>query len=174
MDRRRTIPTTGFRLTSSAGSRIACANATNAAGMPRLPLLGQAATDAALRDQLIAACNGNFTPGPGIQDISPIKGALELVPLDLVCRVIGWKVNKLCYRANATLVSWREPRLLKAIVAEFCESIIIPNLVDAWSKATGTAPGKAASASEPSPAVQVPPKPKSAPAASPPQPDRRC
>jgi hypothetical protein len=32
---------------------------------------------------------------------------MELVPLDLVCRVIGWKVNKLCYPGNPILVSQR-------------------------------------------------------------------
>jgi hypothetical protein len=67
---------------------------------------------------------------------------MELVPLDLVCRVIGWKVNKLCYPGNPILVSWRGPRLLKAVAEEFCESIIIPKAVDAWA-AAGTAPQKA-------------------------------
>jgi hypothetical protein len=44
---------------------------------------------------------------------------MEPMPLDLVCRVIAWKVNKLCYPGNPILVSWREPRLLKAIAEEF-------------------------------------------------------
>ena len=38
---------------------------------------------------------------------SGVKAAMELVPLDLVCRVIGWKVNKLCYPGNPILVSQR-------------------------------------------------------------------
>jgi hypothetical protein len=65
----------------------------------------RAAADAALRDQLIAATRGNFTPGPGIQDISPIKVALEIVPLDRVLSAIRWKVDKLCYPKNPTLTS---------------------------------------------------------------------
>ena len=50
----------------------------------------QAAGDVELRNQLIAACNGNFKPGPGIEDIAPIKAAMELVPLDLILSVIRW------------------------------------------------------------------------------------
>jgi len=126
----------------------------------------QAAGDVELRNQLIAACNGNFTPGPGIEDIAPIKAAIELVPLDLILSVIRWKVCKLCCPANPTLTSWRDPRILRAIAKEFCDSIIIPKSVYAWS-AAGTAPGKPVQRAEPSPAVQVPPKPQNAQAVPP-------
>jgi hypothetical protein len=119
----------------------------------------QAAADADLRNKLISACNGNFTSGPGIEDIAPIKAALELIPLDLILSVIRWKVCKLCCPANATLTSWRDPRILRAIAKEFCESIIIPNSVDAWA-AAGTAPQKPVERVAAAPAVQVPPKPK--------------
>jgi len=113
------------------------------------------AADVELRNQLIAACNGNFTPGPGIEDIAPIKAAMELVPLDLILSVIRWKVCKLCCPANPTLTSWRDPCILRAIAKEFCDSIIIPKSVDAWS-AAGTAPGKPVQRAEPSPAAKSP------------------
>jgi hypothetical protein len=118
----------------------------------------QAAGDVELRNQLISACNGNFTPGPGIEDIAPIKAAMELVPLDLILCAIRWKVCKLCCPANATLTSWRDPRIRSAIAKEFCESIIIPNSVDAWA-AAGTAPQKPVECVATAPAVQVPPRP---------------
>ena len=102
----------------------------------------QSAADAELRNKLIAATGGNYSPGPGLDDLAPVRLILELVPLDGVCRVVSWKVNKLCYPGNPILLSWREPRLLKAIAEEFCESIIIPKAVDAWA-AAGTAPQKA-------------------------------
>jgi hypothetical protein len=118
----------------------------------------QSAVDAELRDQLLAACNGNFTPGPGIQDIASIKAAMELVPLDIVLVAIRHNVCRLCCPVNPTLTSWRDPRLLKAIADEYCRSLIIPRLVDAWSKAVGTAPGKAVERAEASPATQPSPR----------------
>ena len=53
---------------------------------------------------------------------------------------IRWKVDKVCYPANPTLTSWRDPRLLKAIGEYFCESILIPGMVKAWSEAPAAAP----------------------------------
>jgi hypothetical protein len=47
----------------------------------------------------------------------------------------------------ATLTSWRDRQLLKAIGEYFCEAILIPSMVDAWA-AAGTVPQKAADASE--------------------------
>jgi len=107
----------------------------------------QAAADAELRAKLLAACNGNFTPGPGLEDLAPIKAVLELVPLDRVLSAIRWKVDKICYPKNPTLTSWRDRQLLKAIGEYFCEAILIPSMVDAWA-AAGTVPQKAADASE--------------------------
>jgi hypothetical protein len=109
----------------------------------------QDAADAELRNKLLAATGGNYTLGPGIEDLTPIKAAMELVPLDIVCRVISWKVNKLCFPKNPTLTTWRDRPLLTAVAEEFCASVIVARSVDAWS-AAGTAPGKATSASEPS------------------------
>jgi hypothetical protein len=42
----------------------------------------QAAADRELRDKLLACCNGDFTLGPALDDLSPIKLILEVVPLD--------------------------------------------------------------------------------------------
>jgi hypothetical protein len=108
----------------------------------------QEAADAALRNQLLAACNGNFTPGPGLEDLAPVKAVLELVPLDRVLSAIRWKVDKRCYPANPTLTSWRDRHLLKAIGEYFCEAILVPSMVDAWA-AAGTAPRKAVETPEP-------------------------
>jgi hypothetical protein len=59
-----------------------------------------------------------------------------------VLSAIRWKVDKVCYPANPTLTSWRDPRLLKAIGEYFCESILIPGMVKAWSEAPAAAPQK--------------------------------
>jgi hypothetical protein len=65
----------------------------------------------------------------------------RFVPLDRVLSAIRWKVCKLCYPKNPTLTSWRDRQLLKAIGENFCEAILIPNMVDAWA-AAGKAPQK--------------------------------
>jgi len=75
----------------------------------------QAAADRELRDKLLACCNGNFTLGPALDDLSPIKLILEVVPLDHIMFAIRQKVDRRCYPANPTLTSWRDPRLLKAV-----------------------------------------------------------
>ena len=114
----------------------------------------QAAADRERRNQLISACNGNFTPGLGIEDITPIKAAMELVPLDHILSAIRWKVCTLCCPANPTLRSWRDPRLLKAIGDYFCEAILVPSMVQAWA-AAGTALGKAVERVEVSPVTKL-------------------
>jgi hypothetical protein len=96
------------------------------------------AADAELRNRLLAACNGNFSPGAGLDDLSPIKLALELVPLDHVLFAIRAKIDKRCFPGNAPLTSWSEQRLLREIAESYCRDIV-PNLVAAWSKA-GQAP----------------------------------
>src|SRR6266853_1841146 len=60
----------------------------------------QESADAALRDQLIAATGGNFTPGPGLDNLAPIKMALELVPLDYILSAIRHKTDRKCYPKN--------------------------------------------------------------------------
>jgi hypothetical protein len=129
----------------------------------------QEAADAALRDQLIAATGGNFTPGPGIQDISPIKVALELVPLNYILSAIRHKTDRKCYPKNEPATSWREVRLLKAIAEDYCQHLIVPSLVDAWGKAAAKAPEKPVQRAEASPGKPAP-APENEPEASPQQP----
>src|SRR5258708_34147947 len=72
----------------------------------------RAAADAELRDQLIAACYGNFTPGPGLDDVSPIRAILEDVPIDHVLIGLRQKVDRRCDPMSAPIASWREVRFL--------------------------------------------------------------
>jgi hypothetical protein len=101
------------------------------------------AADAELRGQLIHATGGNFQPGPGIDDVSPIRAALELVPLDRILSAIRSKTDRKMFPGNAAATSWREDRLLREIAESYFRSIIQPRLVDAWSKA-GRAPAPTA------------------------------
>jgi hypothetical protein len=48
----------------------------------------RAAADATLLSQLIGSTGGNIVRGPGIEDVSPIRAALELVPLDRILSAI--------------------------------------------------------------------------------------
>jgi hypothetical protein len=98
------------------------------------------AADRELRSKLLAACNGNFQPGPGLDDLSPIKSVLEIVPLDRVLTTIRYKVDKRSYPANPTLVSWRDPVLLKEIAENYCRTLIVPRLIAAWAAAGSPAP----------------------------------
>jgi hypothetical protein len=109
----------------------------------------QSAADRELLDKLIAATGGNFVPGPGIQDVSPIKAALELVPLVCVLGAVRNKTHKLLCPVNLPATSWREKRLLEAIAQRYCRHHLIPGMIDAWSKA-GKAPGKPLERVEPS------------------------
>jgi hypothetical protein len=56
----------------------ASASASNDSGTARLPQARQAAADRELRDKLIAATGGNVIRGPGIDDVSPIRAAMEV------------------------------------------------------------------------------------------------
>jgi hypothetical protein len=99
----------------------------------------QSAADTALRDQLITATGGNIVRGPGIDDVSPIRAAMELVPIDRILSAIRSKVDKKMFPGNAPATSWREPRLLCEIANSYFRSIIQPRLVAAWSGAGKTA-----------------------------------
>jgi hypothetical protein len=114
----------------------------------------QAAADRELRAKLIAATHGNYTPGPGIEDVSPIRAALEVISIDDILSAIRSKTDRKLYPKNEPASSWREKRLLQAIAEHFCRFVVVPSMVDAWSKAGKVAPGNAADASEASPAVQ--------------------
>jgi hypothetical protein len=116
------------------------------------------AADAELKAKLIAATHGNFLPGPGLDDLAPIKLALEIVPIEDVLSAIRSKTDRVLYPPNVPASSWREKRLLQAIAEQYCRFTIVPLMVKAWSEA-GKAPGKLAGASGASPAVQVPAAP---------------
>jgi hypothetical protein len=114
----------------------------------------RAAADTELRAKLIAATGGNIVPGPGIEDVSPIRAALELVPLDHVLFSIKHKTDRKCYPKNEPATSFREPRLLKAIAEDFCEDVLVPRMVDAWGKA-GKADGSPSVAPSATPDVAM-------------------
>jgi len=106
------------------------------------------AADAELRDRLIAATGGNVIRGPGIEDVAPIKLALELVPIDRILSSIRNKTDRKMYPKNEPASSWGERRLLKAIAEDYCGSVLVPRLVAAW-EAAGKAPATKAQSSLP-------------------------
>jgi hypothetical protein len=99
----------------------------------------RAAADAELRDRLIGATGGNIIRGPGIEDVSPIQLAMQLVPLERILSAVRSKTDKKLFPGNEPATSWREERLLKEIAESYTRTEIVPNLVAAWSKA-GQAP----------------------------------
>jgi hypothetical protein len=78
----------------------------------------RAAADAELRDKLIAAAGGNVVRGPGIEDLAPIKAAMEFVPLDSILTSIRDDLHRLMCPTSEPATSWRERRLLKRIAAD--------------------------------------------------------
>jgi hypothetical protein len=110
----------------------------------------QAEADRQLRDQLIAATHGNFMPGPGLDDVSPIRAALALgVPLDCILGAIRSKCDRRIYPPNEPAVSWRERRIVKKIAEAYCRSVIVPSMVTAMESAgVQKAPKKAAETPE--------------------------
>jgi hypothetical protein len=105
----------------------------------------RSAADAELRARLIHATGGNFQPGHGIDDVSPIRAALELVPLDRVVSAIRSKTDRKMFPKNEPATSWREDRLLREIAECYFRSIIQPRLVAAWAAAGKTPATKAPS-----------------------------
>ena len=124
----------------------------------------RAAADAALRDQLIAAAGGNVIRGPGIDDVSPIKAALEFVPPDRVLTSIRDGLHRLMCPASEPATSWREPRLLKRIAQDYCQFVIVPAMVDDWGKASAKAPEKPVQKLKPLARTSEPATPQAAPA----------
>ena len=106
------------------------------------------AADAELRGQLIAATGGNIVRGVGVDDVSPIRAAMELVPLDCILSAIRYKTDRKLYPKNEPARSWSADRLLKAIAENYCAAVMIPSMVAAWSKA-GKAPSPAVASSPP-------------------------
>jgi hypothetical protein len=76
--------------------------------------------DAKLRNQLLAACAGNYSPGPGLNDLAPIRLAMQVVPLDSILSSIRGKTDKKLYPGNEPATSWRSERLLRAIAQDYC------------------------------------------------------
>ena len=126
----------------------------------------QAAADAALLDQLIAATGGNIMPGPGINDLAPIKSMLQDVPFDRVLIGLKRTVDRRIDPHAAPIASWRDDRFLRAVARSALLDGLLPKLLETW-KAAGTAPQNPVDASKVAPAVQVPSEPADAPAASP-------
>jgi hypothetical protein len=120
-------------------------------------LARQAAADQQLRDQLLAVTGGNFVPGPGLDDVAPIKSAMQIVDLDTILIAIRGKLD-LCWPPPPPLKEWRETRLLEAIATMYCRQLG-RRLVAIWSKA-GMATGKPTEAeptvSESAPALPPP------------------
>jgi hypothetical protein len=115
----------------------------------------RAAADRELRDKLIAATGGNVIRGPGIEDVAPIKLALEVVPLERILSSIRCKTDRKLYPKNEPATSWRDPVLLKDIAENYCRTMIVPRLVAGWS-AAGRAPQKPTDASEARAGTQEP------------------
>ncbi len=95
----------------------------------------RAAADRQLRNQLLAATHGNFQRGPGIDDVSPIRLAMELVPLDEILLAIRQQTDRKLFPKNQPATTWRELRLLKAVAERYCLFTVVPSLVAAWSAA---------------------------------------
>jgi len=114
----------------------------------------QEAADAELRNELLAACRGNFTPGPGLNDMSPVRAILELVPVDHILFALRCKIDKRAFPGNPPLTSWRDPKFLRAVADSYCSGVVIPSMVKAWGEA-GKAPATKTHQSLP-PADQMP------------------
>jgi hypothetical protein len=114
----------------------------------------QEAADAALRDQLIAATGGNVIRSRDLDDVAPIRAAMEIIPLDSILSSIRMKTDRRIYPPNEPATSWRETRLLKKIAEDYCRFLLVPGMVESWSKA-GKTPGKLASAPKASPGTPI-------------------
>jgi hypothetical protein len=112
------------------------------------------AADAELRDRLIAATGGNIVRTSALDDVGPIKLALQVVPIDRILSAIRYQTDRKLYPKNEPARSWGEPRLLKAIAENYCAAVIVPSMVEAWSKAA-RAPAPTARSSSP-PAGDMP------------------
>ena len=139
-------------------------------------LARQAAADAELRNQLLAACNGNYSASLQVDDLAPVREVLKVLPLHRVVMVVRQKVDRRCYPANPPLSSWRDQSFLRALAEEFCRAFAIPGLVREWGNA-GKAPAPKTQSSPPAGEmpddIDEPPRPGICPARAA-QPSRRC
>jgi hypothetical protein len=108
----------------------------------------RAAADAELRTKLLHACNQNYAPSLQVADLAPIREVLRVLPLDRLLVVIRQKVDKRCFPGNPPLVSWRDPKFLRAVAEDFCQAFAIPGLMREWGNA-GRTPATKAQSSRP-------------------------
>jgi hypothetical protein len=98
----------------------------------------RAAADRELRDKLLAAANGNFQPGPALDDMTCVREVLKTVALDQLIMTIRQRVDRRCFPGNAPLTSWKDESFLRAVAEDFCRSFAVPGLVREWSNAGRT------------------------------------
>jgi hypothetical protein len=79
---------------------------------------------------------------------------MEIIPLDSILSSIRMKTHRRIYPPNEPATSWRETRLLKKIAEDYCRFLLVPGMVETWSKA-GKTPGKLASAPKASPGTPI-------------------
>jgi hypothetical protein len=126
-----------------------------------------AVNDVELLKQLIEAAHSNVVDGPDLRDISPILKVLDTVPLEQVLYAIHGKHDPRVYPKNPAVKSWRDQALLREIAERFCRNIMVPRMIEVWSKAPAAkAPGAAAERVSVSAATpRAPPAPQTAQAA---------
>jgi hypothetical protein len=113
----------------------------------------QAQADAELREKLIAGCYGNYIPGPGLDDMAPVRAILkDDVPLEHVLTGLMRTVDRRLDPQAAPIASWRDERFLREVARCVLLEVFLPRLAATWA-AAGTAPGKPANASQAAPAV---------------------
>src|SRR5262249_53731008 len=94
---------------------------------------------AELRNALLEACNGNYSPALLTADLSPVKMAVELVGLGRVRFAIFATVDKRSFPGNPPLERWSEPRVLTRIADDFCRLDVVPRLLATWQAAKAPA-----------------------------------
>jgi hypothetical protein len=124
----------------------------------------QAAADAELREKLIAGCYGNYIPGPGLDDMAPVRAILkDDVPLEHILTGLMRAVDRRMDPQAAPIASWRDERFLREVARCVLLEVFLPRLAATWA-AAGTAPGKPADASQASAGTREPAAPQTAPA----------
>src|SRR5258708_2005591 len=91
----------------------------------------RAAADAELRAKLLAATGGNYTPGPGIDDLAPLKRAPGLVPLDRLLSGIGRASCRGRGEISGGAGSLKKKKNKTAV--GHANSTIVTNIVSAWN-----------------------------------------
>jgi hypothetical protein len=93
----------------------------------------QEAEDFKLLEQLLTACNGNYSRTAALADPRPIHVMLASgVSIGDIIATIRAKVDRRSYPKNQTLGSWSEPWFLKAVAEEHARWALAPRLVAKW------------------------------------------